>query len=447
VASYTSIDHHWFKASSEQASNKYSNWYIWTDNTWLDPPKRFQGAFIKGYARRNGQYMQNFYYCEPALNYGFDVPDPEQKWELPIDHPDVLALREEMKNVLRFWMKMGADGFRADMAGALVKSSGVSGNQQYMSMQGDGTKQFWREVREILDKEFPDAFMVSEWSDPSAALDGCFHADFFHWFAGYNDLFQKESWRILNGYSEGHSYFDEEGKGDITFFLTKYMEQYLATKGKGYISVPLGNHDNARLGNRRNADDLEIIYAFGLTMPGVPFLYYGNEIGMRQLPEHWPQVEGAYRPRNGARTPMQWTHGKNLGFSGASAEKLYLPVDPADDAPVVSSQENDPHSLLFRTRRLIRLRHTEPALAAYAEFVPLYAREGKYPLVYARAKDKDVVLVVLNPSRIGAEATFDVNIPHSKLRLLAGKDLKVSGRNNSLSVVVPGKTYAIYKLS
>ena len=77
----------------------------------------------------------------------------------------------------------------------------------------------------------------------------------------------------------------------------------------------LGNHDNARLGNRRSDDDLEIIYAFGLTMPGVTFIYYGNEIGMRQMPEDWPQVEGAYRPRNGARTPMQWARGKNLGFS------------------------------------------------------------------------------------------------------------------------------------
>ena len=447
VASYTSISHPWFKASAQQEPNKHSNWYIWTDNLWLDPPKRFQGAFIKGYGSRNGQYMQNFYYCEPALNYGFDVPDPDQKWELPVDHPDVLAVREEMKNVFRFWMNMGADGFRADMAGALVKSSGVKGNQQFFSMRGDGTKQFWRDIREILNSEYPEAFIVSEWSYPAAALDGCFHADFFHWFEGYNDLFQKESWRILNGYSEGHSFFDEGGEGDITFFLTRYMEQYRSTNGKGYISVPLGNHDNARLGNRRSADDLEIIFAFGLTMPGVPFLYYGNEIGMRQMPERWPQVEGAYRPRNGARTPMQWRKGINLGFSTAPAERLYLPVDPADDAPVVESQEHNPDSLLNRTRRLIQLRHGEPALAAYAEFVPLYAREGKYPLIYARAKDNNVILVVLNPAGRSAEATFDLNLRFTRLSLLAGKELDVTNRNGTVSLSVPGRTYALYRLS
>jgi maltose alpha-D-glucosyltransferase/alpha-amylase len=447
VASYTSMESPWFKASAQQQKNKYSNWYIWTDNIWLDPPKQFSGAFIKGYGTRNGQYMQNFYQCEPALNYGFAVPDSQQKWELPIDHPEVVAMKEEMKNVLRFWMKMGADGFRADMAGALVKSSGAEGNQQFYTTQEEGTKQFWREIRGILNKDFPEAFIVSEWSYPASALDGCFHADFFHWFQGYNDLFQKESWRILNGISEGHSYFDEEGKGDITFFLSRFMEQYERTKGKGYISLPLGNHDNARLGNKRSDDDLEIIYAFGLTMPGVTFLYYGNEIGMRQMPESWPQVEGAYRPRNGARTPMQWTKGKNLGFSTASAEKLYLPVDPAEDAPTVEANENNSGSLLHRTRKLIQLKHTEPALAAYAEFVPLYAKKNTYPFIYARAKDKDAVIVILNPSGKESSAEFSLNIPFSKLTLLAGKEVKVTKDVTKISVIVPKQTYAIYKLS
>jgi len=446
VASYTSMEHPWFKASAQQEKNKYSHWYIWTDNVWLNPPKEYEGAFIKGYGTRNGQYMQNFYYCEPALNYGFASPDPDQKWELPVDHPDVLAMREEMKNVFRFWMKMGADGFRADMAGALVKSSATEGNQQFFKTHEDGTKQFWREIRKMLNEEFPEAFIVSEWSYPVSALDGCFHADFFHWFQGYNDLFQKESWRILNGYSEGNSYFDKEGKGDITFFLKGFLEQHDLTKGKGYISIPLGNHDNARLGNNRSDNDLEIMYAFGLTMPGVTFIYYGNEIGMRQMPESWPQVEGAYRPRNGARTPMQWSKGKNLGFSTAPADKLYLPVDPANDAPDVESEERDPNSLLNRTRKLIELKHTQPALAAYAEFVPLYVKKNSYPFIYARAKDKDVVLVILNPSGKESIVEFTLDIPYSKMTLLSGKEIQLTKRDKRVFATVPGQTYAMYEL-
>ena len=448
VVSYTSMEHPWFQASAQQEKNKYSNYYIWTDNIWVDPPREFAASFIKGYGMRNGQYMRNFYYCQPALNFGFTNPDPKQKWQLPVDHPDVLAMREDLKDVLRFWMDMGADGFRADMAGALCKTTRTFGNEQFFNTNENATKLFWREIRRLLEAEYPDGFMVAEWSGPSEALDDCFHVDFFHWFNGYNDLFQKESWRILNGVSEGHSFFDAEGLGNITDFLASYMAQYEQTKGKGYISLPLGNHDNARLGNKRTDKDLEIIYAFGFTMPGVPFIYYGNEIGMKQLPTSWPQVEGAYQPRNGARTPMQWTPGKNLGFSTADPSKLYLPVDPAPDAPNVADQENDPNSLLNRTRALIALRHSEPALANYAEFVPIYAEKNTYPFVYARAAGKDVVLVMLNPRAEASQATFNVNVPFKKTKLLAGDkfDVKRDKKTGNVTIDMPGQSYAIVKL-
>ena len=250
------------------------------------------------------------------------------------------------------------------------------------------------------------------------------------------------------------------------------MDQYLKTIGKGYISLPLGNHDNARLGNRRTDKELEIIYAFGFTMPGVPFLYYGNEIGMRQLPNDWPQVEGAYQPRNGARTPMQWSPGHNLGFSTATADKLYLPVDPSSDAPNVATQEKNTNSLLNKTRRLIALRHAEPALANYAEFVPLYptadtwqmasanaatAKETEntendvYPFVYARAAGNDVVLVMLNPRATPSRATFPLTTPVSnrkKTSLLLGDSfpMKYDKKAGTLTIQMPATSYAIVKL-
>ncbi len=448
VISYTAIDHPWFVESAKQEKNKYSNYYIWTETNWVDPPKEFAGSFIKGYGKRNGQFMRNFYWCQPALNFGFSNPDPNEPWQLATDHPDVIAMKNDLKDVLRFWMEMGADGFRADMAGALTKTSQTSGNEQFHNTRENATKLFWREIRQLLEEEFPHGFMVAEWSYPADALDNCFHVDFFHWFNGYNDLFQKESWRILNGVSEGHSYFDAEGKGNITDFLASYMDQYEQTKGKGYISLPLGNHDNARLGNRRTDKELEIIYAFGFTMPGVSFLYYGNEIGMKQLPCDWPQVEGAYQPRNGARTPMQWNSGANLGFSTADPSKLYLPVDPTEDAPNVADQENDPNSLLNRTRQLIALRHSEPALANYAEFVPLYAEKDTYPFVYARAAGEDVVLVLLNPRAEASEASFNVNVPFRKTRLLMGDEIELDHdrKTGNVSVKMPGQSYSIIKL-
>jgi maltose alpha-D-glucosyltransferase/alpha-amylase len=143
---------------------------------------------------------------------------------------------------------------------------------------------------------------------------------------------------------------------------------------------------------------------------------------------------------------MQWTKGKNLGFSTASPEKLYLPIDPTDDAPTVEANEKDSGSLLNRTRRLIQLKHTEPALAAYAEFIPLYAKKNAYPFIFARAKDKDAVIVILNPSGKESSAEFSLNIPFSKLILIAGKEIKVTKDNTKISVIVPKQTYAIYKL-
>ena len=173
----------------------------------------------------------------------------------------------------------------------------------------------------------------------------------------------------------------------------------------------------------RTDDELEMIMAFGITMPGIPFIYYGNEIGMRQLYGR-PQIEGAYEPRSGARTPMQWTMDKNRGFSNADFSKLYLPVDTSNDAPNVEAEQKDPASLLNRVKKLIQLKHDEPALAAYAEFVPLYAKEFTYPFVYSRANGKEVILVILNPSERAVSAEFQMNISFKKLQLLAGTEIR-----------------------
>jgi len=433
VISYTAIDHPWFAASTKQAAGPYSNWYVWTDNVWAHQEG---SGWVHGYGERNGNFLSNFFWNEPALNYGYGNPDPAQPWQLPTDHPAVLALRAEMKKVMRFWMDMGADGFRADMAGALVK--GKDPRHQTLG--------YWREVRKILDADYPQAFTVSEWSGPKDALDGAFHADFYHWVPGFNDIYQKESWRIGNGMSDGHSFFDREGKGDISHFLSGYLPEYEATRKYGYICLPLGNHDIARLNNRRSTDDLEMIMAFGLTMPGVPFIYYGNEIGMRQL-EDLPQIEGCYKPRAGARTPMQWTGGPNRGFSAARPAQLYLPVDPAPDAPNVADEEADPGSLLNRVRRLIRLKHSEPALAAYARFEPLYAEKDAYPLVYSRASGGETLLLIFNPAARAASAEFGFKSSYRKLELLAGKDVRLTKAENTAKVEVPGQTFAIYRAS
>lgn len=432
VPGHTSIDHPWFKASADPKANPYSNWYIWTNCTWFKGMDKYKSDFIQGYCNRDGNYMTNFFWHQPALNYGWGNPDPAHPWQLPVNHPDVMNLREELKKIMRHWLDMGASGFRIDMAGSLVKND-----------PDQKIKEFWLEVRKMLDTEYPEAFIVSEWSYPINAMNAGFHADFFHWFGGFNDLCQRETKR--NQFSEGHSFFDQEGKGNITNFLNNFYYHYNDTKDKGYISIPIGNHDLIRINNSgRTVNDLEIISAFLLTMPGVPFIYYGDEIGMRQL-DIKECKEGAYYTRAGARTPMQWDKTPNLGFSKSDASKLYFPVDAAADAPNVAEENNDPNSLLNKTRKLIQIRSTEKSLSAYAEFVPVFAQENQYPFIYVRAADKERILVVLNPANQGKKTKIDLSINPKKMKLLAGNGIKISMEGKETIVSSDPVSYAIFK--
>ena len=422
VPGHTSFDHPWFKASSSQTKNKYSNWYIWTNGTWFEGDSKFKENFIQGYSDRDGNYMTNFFYHQPALNYGWGKPDPKQPWQLSVNHPDVLALKAEMKNVMKYWLEMGCSGFRVDMAGSLVKND------------PDGSiKYFWQDVRNMMDVKYPDAFMVSEWSNPKDAVAAGFHADFMHWFDSYNDLFTRNN-----------SFFRSSGVGNISHFLDDYNYQYKFTRGKGFISLPVGNHDIIRINNDgRDQRDLEIIQTFAFTMPNVPFIYYGDEIGMRQL-NNKPK-EGAYGTRAGARTPMQWDNTKNLGFSSAMFDKVYLPFDTSSSAPTVMTQEQEPASLLNFIRKLVKLHKTEPALSNYASFIPVYAQKDKYPFVFLRILGKDKVLVILNPSDkpVGADIKGELK---GKRTVLMGINPVLKMKDGITQLKVPAKSYAIIKI-
>ena len=115
VPGHTSEEHEWFKQSQKAEKNEYSNRYAWTNHA-------FQGIanhpYVSGECERNGSYMLNFFKCQPALNYGF--LNRTEDWQLPPDHPDCIATREAMKDIIRFWLDHGCDGFRVDMADSLV---------------------------------------------------------------------------------------------------------------------------------------------------------------------------------------------------------------------------------------------------------------------------------------------------------------------------------------
>ena len=385
VPGHTSEEHPWFRTSQKAEKNEYSDRYIWSGFT-------FEGCgglnFVAGESEREGVYILNFFKCQPALNYGFLHPD--KPWQMGMDSPAALATREALKDVMRFWLDHGCDGFRVDMAGSLVK---------FDDERSSGTAAVWRDVRAMLERDYPDAALVAEWSEPRRAL-GC----------GFDMVFcLNDPWTgypsLMRDYDYHHpekpdnSFFRKDGEGDINRFLAPYLTEYEAVKHMGYISLITGNHDTIRPAYNLDERELKLAYSFLFTMPGVPFLCYGDEIGMRYLP--LPTKEGGYL-RTGSRTPMQWSGGKNLGFSTGCADSLYLPVDPAPDAPTVEAQEADPDSLLHTVRALLNLRHAQEDLKENANLEILHARRGDV-FVYRRG---DLVMAV-NPSAREAEAPVD----------------------------------------
>ena len=198
----------------------------------------------------------------------------------------------------------------------------------------------------------------------------------------YNDLFRcDEPW------------FSKRGKGDVVAFWKKYQESYAKSCG-GLICIPSGNHDMDRLARRLAPEEMKIAFAFLLTMPGAPFIYYGDEIGMRYV-ESLTSVEGGY-DRTGSRSPMQWDDSVNAGFSAAAMEKLYVPQDQAADRPTVGAQIDDEASLYSEVKRLIACRQSHAALRndADIEFLEI----DNYPLAYVRKSSEEKLLVVINPS-------------------------------------------------
>ncbi|MEI8245297.1 MAG: alpha-amylase family glycosyl hydrolase [Lentisphaerota bacterium] len=447
VAGHTSTEHQWFKESSKAEKNQYSNYYIWNDD-WLDDADGLN--MINGYAERNGNFAINFFSSQPALNYGFAKPDPKKRWQLPTDHPDVLAVGEELKKVMKFWLQAGCDGFRVDLAPSLIKKD--TGHR--------AVTKFWQKFRQMFDEEYPEAVLISEWSYAPQALKAGFHTDFmvFCGTSAYTSLLRNEPERDLFSYipkslfyeNDGYDYqlknrnsfFDSRGLGDINQFMTTYIRHYQETVNKGYISLVSGNHDMTRMNDNRSDLDLELIFAFIATMPGVPFIYYGDEIGMRNV-KGLTSVEGGYT-RTQARTPMQWDATENAGFSNAPADKLYLPVDPDKSRPNIKNMLENSDSLLSKIKHLLKIRMEYNSLQADGKFYFVPVKKENSVLVYTRMHGKERLLMIFSPGSAPKEFCFKLDgcKPLAKITVA---NLEAADNNGEIKVKTCSSGYGIFK--
>jgi maltose alpha-D-glucosyltransferase/alpha-amylase len=388
VAGHTSDQHPWFRQWADDPSD-----HRFIGSAKVGSPA---GVWSPTPGRRGGYYMLNFYPCQPALNFGYARPDEREPWRDPVDGDGPRANRQALRDVMSFWFDRGISGFRVDMAASLIKDD--PGRVE--------TAKLWTEMRAWIDQAYPDAALLSEWGDPRVAVPAGFHADFFLQFLGpalrslwHTGIGTHDSnWGDIPGF-----YFDAEGGGDIAAFLAEWRAatDAIGVDG-GHIALPTANHDYARLvTGPRTADQVPNAFAFLMTWPSLPTIYYGDEIGMRYI-ENLPDKEGSIlaplNNRTGSRTPMQWDDTANAGFSTAPADQLYLPIDPDPARPTVAAQRADEGSLLNLVRRLIALRKATPALGSGGSLEVLH--EG-YPFVYTRGGSH---LVVVNPRREPATA-------------------------------------------
>ncbi|MCB0574900.1 MAG: hypothetical protein KDC61_10085 [Saprospiraceae bacterium] len=228
VAGHTSNECAWFQQSMEADPNlRYSDYYIWSDHKPDGLSGREASKWVEANAPRGKYYIKNFFDIQPALNYGYADPDPDHPWEQPVDAPGPMAVRQELKNSIAFWMNKGVDGFRVDLARSLVKND----------PDQKAVIALWQELNAWFDQAFPQGVLIAEWFDPKQSIEAHFDVDFLR-----NTLFQTP-WGAPQ-IAEDMRYFHTAGKGSIAEWIAYFTEQYSSTLGKGYLSLPTGNHDH-----------------------------------------------------------------------------------------------------------------------------------------------------------------------------------------------------------
>jgi maltose alpha-D-glucosyltransferase / alpha-amylase len=401
VLNHTSDQHPWFQRSRSDPAGPFGDFYIWsdTDTGFADAPVIFPDVEASNwtYDQVRGQYYwHRFFSHQPDLNF---------------DNP---AVRRAILDAMRFWLDVGVDGFRLDAVPYLFAREGTS------CAHLPETHEFLREMRQIIDDEYPGRILLAEANGSPeevaeyfGAGDECHMA--FH-FPLMPRLFMADRSEDRTPISEVLAQSPTPPKGgQWGVFLRNHDELSLETVHpedraylwQEYVTEP---RMRANLGIRRRLTPLlehdrkrtELFTALLFSMPGSPVLYYGDEIGMGD--NIW------LSDRDSVRTPMQWSADRNGGFSRVEPERIYIPLnaDPVHgyQARNVEAQERNPSSLLNWTRRMIAIRKDNPVFGL-GEFGDVDGGNTAV-LSFVRKLDGDTVLCVNNLSRVAQAVDLDL---------------------------------------
>jgi maltose alpha-D-glucosyltransferase/alpha-amylase len=403
VLNHTSDQHPWFQRARRAAPGSAErNFYVWSDT-----PDRYRDARIifKDFETSNwawdpvarAYYWHRFYSHQPDLNY---------------DNP---AVFRAITRVLDFWLKLGVDGLRLDAVPYLYEREGTSCENL------PETHAALKRLRAYIDQRYTDRMLLAEanqWPEDAVAYfgdgDECHMA--FH-FPVMPRLFmairQEDRFPIIDILAQTPAIPDNAQWGlflrnhdELTLEMVTdeerdYMYRVYAADPEARINLGIRRRLAPLLGNHRRR--IELMNALLFALPGTPFLYYGDELGMGD--------NIFLGDRNGVRTPMQWSPDRNAGFSTANPQRLYLPViiDPEYHYETVNveAQQRNPHSLLWWMRRLIALRKRHPAFGrGTLEFL---TPQNRAVLALVRRYGDEVILALFNLSRFVQYVELDLS--------------------------------------
>ena len=361
VLNHTSIEHPWFQASRSGAVDPKRDWYVWADAPAyacpaIDPAVFGEDPWTPDPAT-GGFYFHRFSPQQPDLNYR---------------NPEVA---QAMCDVARFWLDRGADGFRVDAVTALVEDLPGTPEEAFRCDNHPETHGFLKTLRGVLD-EYDDRAMLAEaWAAPAPTAA---------YFGDGADEFHMSFSQTLAVAMQATFLFDNPGT------LAEALASAAAPLPAGaQWGLFLSNHDQPRImaGVGNHFDRAAMAAVLLLTLPGTPFIYYGDEVGMTDGTDVVVDV------RDRSRTPMAWSGAPGLGFTDGIP---WLAPAPGWETANVASQEADDGSLLSLYRGLIALRR-QVGVFGTGDFVPLDAPElsGRL-LAFRRGTTKKGALVLVH---------------------------------------------------
>ncbi|ACQ79595.1 trehalose synthase [Beutenbergia cavernae DSM 12333] len=411
VMNHTSDAHPWFQASRSHPDGPYGDFYVWRqDNT--------------GYPDARIIFVDT-----ETSNWTFDPVRREYFWHRFFSHqPDLNfanpKVKEAMFDVVRFWLGTGVDGFRLDAVPYLFEEEGTNCENL------PATHAFLAELRAMVDAEAPGTLLVAEanqWPGEVVEYYGtpeapechmCFHFPVMPRI--FYALRDQRATSIVDILADTPDVPDGAQWGtflrnhdELTLEMVSTEERaamygWYAEDPRMRANVGIRRRLAPLLGNSRA--EIELAHALLLSLPGSPFLYYGDEIGMGDniwLPD-----------RDGVRTPMQWTPDRNAGFSTADPGKVHLPLVQslvhhyaAVNVEALTAQST---SLLHWLRGMLEVRRRHPVFGRGDH--EALASDNDAVLAFLRRDESETVLCVANLANTPRSAVIRVpGVPHARL--------------------------------